>query len=126
MSVYDRIELIVAGKQKLSARPINFRYDDDGNPVEVTLYETTCPGCGNMIQFVPSQMVEKDGLWYVGCFVCNKGFVEPEKSAPELVVEPEVIVRPSGQKLEKERPLVPVDRGCPFIDPIEVGIFEAE
>jgi hypothetical protein len=124
MSLYDRIELIVAGTQSLSARPIDFEYDNDGNPINVIKYETTCPECGQMIVFEPSEIVIRNKVLYVGCSLCGKGHISNDEVVPVLARRPEIVVVPSGQRLELDRLSEVVDRGCPFIDPIEAGIFE--
>lgn len=124
MSPYDRIELVVAGTQTLSARPIDFEFDEDNEPISVTRYETTCPECGQMIVFESVDVVVRDGVSYIGCNSCGKGHIPQDQPAPVPVKQPEVVIAPSGQRLELERPPVIIDRGCPFIDPVEAGIFE--
>lgn len=109
-NVYSRINVEVAG-QSLTARPISFVYSGD-EIVGVDMYETTCPGCGCMIHF------KKDS--HVGCSECGAG------GAPKNIRKDELFVAVSGQIVEKnEIPIKKaiVNRGCPFVDPIELGTF---
>jgi protein-arginine kinase activator protein McsA len=102
---YDRIELLVAGV-KLTARPIEFEFDVGKNPIKATRYETTCPKCGNLIQFFGV-------LKSVGCTSC--GATEVKAIEPRVLIRQGVVTR---RKSDNQ-----AQRGCPFIDPIEAGAF---
>jgi len=97
---FDRIELLVAGV-KLSARPIDFDFDSNKNPIKATQYETTCPKCGNTIQFFGVKAS-------VGCVSCGATSV--------AVAESKVLIRHGA--VTKRKSDNQTQRGCPFIDPI--------
>jgi len=80
-SPYDRVEIIFHG-EKLTARPIEFLYDDKGMPMSAIKFETVNPATGQMTQFLIEDLKEEQ-------------FEGPKKSKFP----------------------------CPFIDPIEKGIF---
>jgi hypothetical protein len=112
MNPYDRIEVKIAG-QMLSARPIVFTYKGD-EIVGVEKYETTCPSCGCMIHF-------GTGITETGCKECGAGGAI---KAP--IPKDELSIAVVGQIFERNEippEVTPVDRGCPFVDPIELGIF---
>ena len=118
MSGYERIEVIVSGSELLTARPIEFEQDDDGNNLSVFKYETTCPLCGYMVQFHPNELKIIDDKKYINC-VCV-GAKKINHSAVKFQ-------RPSIEILNKriiQKPKVEIDRGCPFIDPIELMTFD--
>jgi hypothetical protein len=102
---HDRIELLVAGV-KLTARPIEFEFDAGKNPIRATRYETTCPKCGDLIQFFG---VMKS----VGCTSCG--------ATEAKAVESRVLIRQGAVTRRKSDNQA--QRGCPFIDPVEAGAF---
>lgn len=121
MSIYDRINIIAGGKEKLTARPVEFEYQD-GEAVYVTKFETTCSKCGHMIVFEDHDIVDRDGEQYVGCENCNSGFIEPDSIIHPIKSEGQIEIKVVGQKLKKQQTVV-TDRGCPFIDPVDQGTF---
>lgn len=116
-TVYDRIEIIVSGLERLTARPIEFEYDPTGNPIKVMRYESTCPACGNMIIFSPGDIIKRGGKDHV---ICNNCHVD---AYDEFDVKgPDIRIKQTGQEVVKNDKPVPV---CPFVDPIEIGIFDS-
>ena len=115
---YDRIEVIVSGRELLTARPIEFEQDDEGNNLSVFKYETTCPLCGSMVQFHPHEVDVVGDKKYINC-ACM-GTKKVNYSAVKLQ-------RPSIEVVNKRiipQKKVEIDRGCPFVDPIELAIFD--
>jgi hypothetical protein len=110
---------VIVDSHELNARPTQFDTDGEGNVLKATHYETACPYCGHLISFQLNQ-VRSDKR--IGCDGCKRGF---NQGSPEQLINPTVsvvVVKKTGQKIEKEVPYVaPVE--CPFIDPIECGTF---
>lgn len=105
-NIYDRIDVIIGG-EKLTARPVEFEHDQDGNPVAVTKFETTCPLCGNAVQFsAPDTKPEE--IVAVACD-CKR--------------EPPVIAPPSRLRPMAEKVLEAPVYVCPFVDPLELGLM---
>lgn len=143
-NVYERINITVAG-DPLTARPSEFSFDDDGNPTAAIRYETTCPKCGNLIDFCVDDVWHAADQDHVACTHCGAGRHKPEPESepeptpaaiaadPEPVAtpSPEIKIRQAGQIVEEPAKAktggarVP-DRGCPFIDPIAEGDFIPE
>lgn len=107
---FERIELLVVGV-KLSARPIEFEFDKNKNPIKATKYETTCPKCGDMIQFFG---VKES----VGCAACGAIATKVKIVEPSVIIKHGAVARRKVNDQEQ--------RGCPFIDPVEVGVFKVE
>lgn len=116
MNVYDRIDIVVAGNN-LTGRPIEFILDEEGSPLEATVFETTCPACGQSLTFCLSDARQKDGVMYVACPQCGAG----TDTLPE-VPQDTLVVTIAGQETEEPRPAV-IRSSCPFLDPIETGAF---
>jgi hypothetical protein len=120
MGPYDRIDVVVAGLEELTARPTKFETDDDGNPTLAIEFETTCPSCGEVINFIVEEIMQHGGKSHVNCPNCQTNYIDEYKDK-----KPDISVRMGGQKIDKEKPRQekkgPV---CPFIDPIEEGMFE--
>ena len=115
-SPYDRIEIIVAGLEKLTARPTAFEYDSLGNPTLATEFETTCPSCGSVVNFLVGDIIKHGGKDHVNCPHCQLNYHD------EFEKKSIISVRMGGQdmKVTEMKPVVI----CPFVDPIEVGIFD--
>jgi hypothetical protein len=113
---YERLDVVVVGN-RLTARPIDFLYED-GKPVAATKYETTCPNCGSMLQFSVEEVIGVGSDNYVGCHTCGEGFVE-NNTQEKPIVEDKIVIIQNMEFKKKDQP--PVDRGCPFIDPVEAG-----
>lgn len=115
-SPYDRIEIIVAGLEKLTARPTAFEYDSLGNPTLATEFETTCPSCGSVVNFLVGDIIKRGDKDHVNCPHCQLNYYD------EFEKKSIISVRMGGQdmKVAETKPVVI----CPFIDPIEVGIFD--
>lgn len=114
VSPYDLMTVIVVGHE-LSARPTQFKTDDDGNVLYATHYETVCPYCGNLIAFPLDQLRQDRKL---GCLECKRGF-------DHIVHNPiisNVDIKKTGQRIEMEAPRQ-INDECPFLDPIESGVF---
>lgn len=107
---YDRINIQI-GEYQLTARPIAFQYDADNNVTAATEFETTCPGCGDLIIFQGAQS-------QVGCSQCKYGMDKAIKVPKEVMT-----VKFSGQHVEQP---VAVGDVCPFIDPIEEKLFDPQ
>lgn len=115
-NVYDRIDIFIAGSP-LTARPIGFEMDEKGDPLIATQYETTCPECGSVLQFSALDVrVSGEDEVLLGCSECGAG-------ADELKVDDQISVARVGEIGEEAGVHVP-DQGCPFCDPVELGIFE--
>jgi len=114
VNVYDRIELVVVNMD-LTARPIEFQFENDV-PVAVTKYETVCPACSSMIHFTMDDTVTKDGKIYLGCPHCRKMPAAPVPGQTTKI-EPNMI-------FEKKEKRGIIEKGCPFVDPLELGIFK--
>lgn len=121
LNPYDRIEIIIAGS-KLTARPVDFDFGLDGNPIKAIKFESTCPICGQIILFVDKDIIKRGNAKYVGCNNCNNGFfVDNQQNVSDAIV-----VKQEGQIIEKQQKEfafdVKVDN--PFVDPIEKGEFD--
>jgi len=115
-NVYDRIDVVVSNKEKLTARPVGFEFDDDGNPLYAITYETVCPVCGQVIGFQIQHATIIRNTIHVPCSNCGSGY--------DIVDEAEldnnkITVKASGQKI-KDGKDEKVEL-CPFIDPMEHG-----
>jgi PHP family Zn ribbon phosphoesterase len=108
MNPYDRISIQI-GEYELTARPIDFIFENE-EPKLATQYETTCPSCSNMIQFYPETKTS------VQCPTCGYG-----KVISEVVRVDKLEVIESGQVIGRKKPIVMAE--CPFIDPVELGLF---
>lgn len=100
-SPYDRIDIMINGAQ-LTARPIEFEYDEKGMPSKAIRYETVDPVTSQMVQFSLSD-IDISG---------------------NLVSQAATAVRSScgGAKLQSaNRSIKPQ-----FIDPIEAGFFRID
>jgi len=115
-SPYDRIEIIVAGLEKLTARPTAFEYDSLGNLTLATEFETTCPSCGSVVNFLVGDIIKYGGNDHVNCPHCQLNYHD------EFEKKHTISVNMGGQEM-KVKDVKPVVI-CPFIDPIEVGIFD--
>ena len=120
-NLWDRIEVIVSGREKLTARPIEFKYDKDGNPTVVLRYETTCPICGELVQFNTTEMITKEGYQYINCHCVKE--IKTKTSVNVLMQRPGIEVL-NDKKIVKKEVKVEEGHGCPFIDPIEAGLFD--
>jgi hypothetical protein len=118
MTVFDRIELHI-GSEATTARPYDFVFDKHRNPIEAIMYETTCPDCGQCMQFNKNEIKTDDGRAFVICGGCQK----PPKFRPIVQIQ----IKDDGQHIENEhkRNLAEKMREevTPWIDPIAAGIF---
>jgi len=94
--IYDSVDIEFNGF-KLSARPILFNYDKNGNPISIIKYETLCPNCGNLIEIFDLSVIK--------C-TCK--------------VNQQKIVKVGSVKSDVKKEI----ETCPFVDPIELGIFK--
>lgn len=115
INVYDRIELVVVNMD-LTARPIEFQFENEV-PIAATKYETVCPACSSMIHFTLSDTIIKDDKIYLGCPHCHKTPVAPKSGCQTTKIEPNMIFE------KKERRGI-IEKGCPFVDPLELGTFK--
>jgi predicted RNA-binding Zn-ribbon protein involved in translation (DUF1610 family) len=112
MNPYDRISIQI-GEYELTARPIDFIFED-GEPKFANQYETTCPSCSNMIHFDKDETTSKVN---VQCSTCGYG-----KTVSDVVKADKLEVVAAGQIIGQKKQLVQVE--CPFVDPIELGLFD--
>jgi hypothetical protein len=118
-SLFDRIDILVNGYE-LTARPIEFDYDAEGQPILVLKYETTCPTCGAMIQFGHTEH------YYDGHYVFNCPECKMEDEGPEIeseIKKDQLIVQQNVVLVSQSQPLSP-EKIIPFLDPVEAGIFD--
>jgi DNA-directed RNA polymerase subunit M/transcription elongation factor TFIIS len=105
ISAYE-LRSVRIGNVKVESRPIQWDgkdYDGQGNdangkPLVPTLYMTTCPKCGQMLQFSNSDITTANNVDSVICTHCSKTTKtkpvkpEPVKAEPEPVkAEPEPV-----------------------------------
>jgi len=119
MNPFDRIMINIGG-QRLSARPIEFDFEN-GLPICATKFETTCPTCGQCVQFYG--VVES-----VQCQDCLDKTIASDKleiNKNVIVVnldrKKEMMERMKGREMEKigKSPI-------PFVDPIALGLFSID
>lgn len=110
---FERIEVVVSGKEKLTARPIEFE-EVDGVPVRAIRYETTCPICGGMVHFAPEDVIEG----YIDCECLGQ---RPEPRRSPVIQQPAIEIRVVGQRTMLQQEPEPA---CPFVDPVELGDFD--
>ena len=111
VDVYRRIDIVVGG-ESLTARPIEFEYDNEENPIKVLKYETTCPNCGQAIQFALSETIIINDISNVSC-TCDAN--------NKKIIKNTVEIKASGQESRFVKMAVQL---VPFIDPIESGAFD--
>lgn len=125
MNCYEWSEITVY-KELVRARPVGWDreiVDSDGNdkdgiPVVAVEFETTCPYCGNLLQFKTSDIYCSVGnSANIKCGTCNKGnekivAVEPEVSSVKLDLD-YGLARSKGINLAR---LVALDK---FIDGVD-------
>lgn len=110
MGVFDRISITIGG-WGLTARPVEFEYDKDKNPVSCIKYETTCPSCGNGVLFFG---LDNDN---VICPTCVGKVIPKDK----------VVINNRVQIISEEdlkKPVILEDN--PFQDPIGLGLFKLD
>jgi hypothetical protein len=61
--------MVDIGGVTVEARPYEWDYDGDGNPIVAMAYRTTCPHCSQLIEFNVHDL--HDMMFY--CNECNKG-----------------------------------------------------
>ncbi len=110
ITCYSLLEIHISN-ETLLARPVawdvedadGFGNDMNGNPINAVGWHTTCPSCGNLVEFGKEDIyVGRDGSEHnVKCCTCD-----------------------SGKKFKKTQHLTP---GSPetatYVDPITAGLF---
>lgn len=109
VNVYERIDITVAG-DRLTARPSEFSFDNDGNPTAAVRYETTCPKCGNLIDFCVDDVWHAADQDHVACSHCGAGKHKQEAEAPkaEPEAEPEAVAEEPEREPEPVKPVAKV------------------
>jgi hypothetical protein len=122
---YDLRDIIIKG-EVVQARPIQwdgkiydgFGNDENGNPVMPISWVTTCPSCGNMVQFgIKDYVGTKDGIDVVHCAQCTQDQV-PAPPEPEPVPLGELTNIPDAPKVPSEEDLI--------TEPSTPAVVEAE
>jgi hypothetical protein len=117
---YDRIEVVIKG-HTLSARPIEFINDKAGMPYQAIKWETIDPENGHMVQFGIEEVVIRNDIAYLGEVPNNKESVQINKKE---IKKKEKKNREIARKAEiKEEKVKDEIEECPFIDPIEAGVY---
>lgn len=116
MKCYELIDVKIKS-ELIQARPIRwdreiadgFGNDKNGEPVESIEFHTTCPYCGNLIQFTrDSLFIDVMGNKYnITCLSCKAG------NLPAMI-----------ENKGSERTINPIS--MVFIDPIAEGLFDVE
>jgi len=94
---YDRLEITVFG-ELMYARPIDFVFDGDGNPISAIKWEAVNPNDGQLLQFTENNIVNTNGV---------------------LTYSVEYIQKPISDVVDE-------DPACPFRDPINFGLLVFE
>ena len=145
VNMYDLI-YVKFNDVRLQARPIEFSYDKDKNPLNPSKYITTCPNCGCLCEIFIDGILETD--IQVGCQGCSYGLDKCSTIETVDIIQKEakneIVVNKSGFKknsndfggvnfaIETEKRSIIIDdnnslsSGCPFIDPIEMGTFKVD
>lgn len=97
----------------VEARPIQWNgkiydgqgNDADGNPVKATMYMTTCPKCGQMIQFKDTEILETGNGDLVGCSNCGAGKVETVEAVKEKIAAAYEDPKKQPEKQPEKQPL---------------------
>ena len=100
MGCLDLIK-VKLGREDIDARPIEWKYDCDGNPLDALAFMTTCHKCSQLINFRITEIV--DGR--IDCNICHCGQSEMRQKIQELVVKNVIVTNE-------------------FIEPISMGLME--
>lgn len=115
---YDRILVVVDGDEQY-VRPIEFEMDKDENPTKAIKWEAVNPKNGQLLQFIENEIVIKDGKKYY------KEFVEQVEQDSSIKIGRKLkIMKEPSKVVEANKDVKPVEVECPFIDPIEMGLFK--
>jgi hypothetical protein len=102
MSVYDLI-LVKMKESDTYARPSDFEYDNDSNPIKITKAVTTCPSCGGYNEIIMPDTYREGDVINHKCTVCDE---ITEKTDEHIKVEiknqPIVIERKKKGPIIKE------------------------
>ncbi len=74
---------VTLGSEEIRARPVDWEYDENGNPGEPTKCETTCPQCSQLMQFEVSELVAPP-YNFVVCENCGAGKDHPGAEEEEV------------------------------------------
>jgi len=126
MTPFDRLEITVFG-ELMYARPIDFIYDGNGDPVKAIKWEAVNPNDGQMLQFTEDNIMDNGGkLTYSEVYV-NKSIEQFDKIDPVIGVCPfqdpielGLIFTDVAEKADKKE--VVDDSDCPFQDPVAIGL----
>jgi hypothetical protein len=115
---FDLLEVVIEG-ETLQARPIEWINDEDGNPAWPTTYETTCPSCGQLTQFVVRDQGQECecGVQIIAEFDLED--VEPiePQEPPQVIREKELNIDGLG----KEEEVVVTNSTPKFRNPLDFG-----
>lgn len=125
---YQLIDISI-GNNYTTARPIAWDRDDyfgNGNdskgiPIIAVRYVTTCPGCGQGLEFNRNDILVKNDVNCIGCAICRIT-VAPAipKSTSAILAE-----LPPAHKDDDDIPLPPAPSAV-FKDPVLEGLLEVE
>ena len=110
---------VLVGSEMVSARPVGwdkvdydgFGHDKDGEDVQAIEWASTCPSCGDLLQFIVTDIFKLNDNYCVECKECGAG-KRPEGLDISNPIDPE-------KMLENY-----VD--VSFVDPIKSGTFDIE
>ena len=105
-TLYSRIPIKI-NYIDFEARPISYDMDEQGNHIKATDFETTCPDCGNAVQFNIDSCEFVNGVPNIFCGNGHSANITVRKDAP-----------PKSQKRVVEV------HEYPLLDPVVLGIFE--
>lgn len=92
MNLFDLVA-VEFGDTATSARPVDFVFDDGGNPIRIMKLVTTCPHCGALNEVDATGMeITEDSVINLRCTQCSKGQDDFDKflsSLPDAPTQPE-------------------------------------
>lgn len=150
-NIYDLV-YVKFNDIRLQARPVDFSFDKNQNPLQPLKYTTTCPGCGALCEILVNGILVEDTQ--VGCQECTFGLdqatvvksepvtvekiIEVQKEKNEIVVNKSEFAKNSNDfsgrnfALETDKKSIMIDdndalsSSNPFVDPIALGTFKVD
>lgn len=145
MGIYDLFDVSI-GDEIISARPIEWSGEDAGDgvdanglPVLVIKFNGTCPKCGQLLEFIPTDVVYLGEIATVICKICGAGPTDKQKAASSVAVQhvetmdkyvfqdnqavPTMGNQPKPKSAPVKKPEITIETAddCPFQDPLEAG-----